>query len=180
MSWDETLFAVFDDLESQAAAAYAREREVDFADRSRSEYAQVTLAARLMASVGQDVAVDVVGVGPVHGRLERVANGWFLLSGQHSDWIVRLGALGSVAGASDRAVPEIAWPATTRLSLGSALRRLADAGERCVLHRLDGGTHEGVVRRVAADFAELRSGDPARLVLVSYTALAAVQSRDAR
>lgn len=180
MTWDESLFAVFDDLESQAEDAYAREREMELVDRSRAEYAEVTLAARLMASArgdGTEVAIEVTGVGAVRGRVDRVGAGWVLLRGERSDWLLCTAAIGSVDGASERAVPEVAWPVGSRLGLGSALRRLADAGERCILHRVDGGTHDGVVRRAGADFVELLSGEPVRPVLVAYASLAAVQSR---
>ncbi|MEP9383891.1 hypothetical protein [Nocardioides sp. KR10-350] len=177
MSWEEDLFALFDDLESQAEAAYARDREAELEDRSRAEYAEVAFAARLMASVGRDVAVDVRGVGTLQGTLERVAKGWFLVSAGAVDWVVRQDAVGSIAGAADRAVPDVAWPAVARLGLGSALRRLAEAGERCLVHRTDGVRHEGVVRRVGADFVELLSGEAGRVVLVPFGSLAAVQSR---
>lgn len=177
MTWEEELFSLFDDLESQASAAYALDREAEIADRSRSEYAQVTLAGRLMASVGMELVVDVRGVGPVRGTLDRVAKGWFLLSGPAADWVVPQAAVGTVTGASERAVPEVAWSAVARLGLGSALRRLAESGERCLLHRLDGVRLEGALRRVGADFVEVLTGEPARVVLVGYDALAAVQSR---
>lgn len=177
MTWEEELFSLFDDLESQASAAYALDREAEIADRSRSEYAQVTLAGRLMASVGMELVVEIRGVGPVHGTLERVAKGWFLLSGPGVDWVVPQAAVGAVTGASDRAVPEVAWSAVARLGLGSALRRLAESGERCLLHRLDGIRLEGRVRRVGADFVEVVTGEPARVVLLAYDALAAIQSR---
>jgi len=177
MAWEEELFSLFDDLESQAAAAFALDREAEIADRSRAEYAQVALAARLMASVGLDLVVDVRGVGPIAGTLDRVATGWVLLSGPGADWVVRQPAIGSVTGASERAVPDVAWPAVARLGLGSALRRLAESGERCLLHRLDGVRHEGVLRRVGADFVEVVTGEPRRVVLVAFESLAAVQSR---
>lgn len=177
MSWEEQLFSLFDDLEGQAAAAYARDREAELADRSRAEYAQVTLAARLMASVGREVVVDVRGVGPLAGTLDRVATGWLLLDAAGSDWVVRQQAVGSIAGAAERAVPEVAWPAVAKLGLGSALRRLSESGERCLLHRVDGVRHEGVLRRVGADFVEVLTGEPARVVLVAYASVAAVQNR---
>ena len=69
MEWDERLFAFLDDLEGRAEALYDAERESDLADRSRAEYAAVTLAGRLMASVGREVVLDVLGVGPVAGVL---------------------------------------------------------------------------------------------------------------
>ena len=72
MPWEEQLFSLLDDLEQQAEALYDSERDVELADRSRAEYAQVTLASRLMASVDEEVGLEVRGVGFVHGEL----SGW--------------------------------------------------------------------------------------------------------
>jgi hypothetical protein len=177
MAWEDELFALLDDLEQQAEALYDAERDAELADRSRAEYQQVTLASRLMASVGAEVRLEVAGVGQVAGVLDRVATGWCLVSGGPQDWVVRLDAVTAVHGTSERSVPEIAWSPVSRLGLGSALRRVADAGERCVLHLLDGRSHEAVLRRVGADFVEATVGE-GRTVLVAFGALAAVQSRD--
>ncbi|MFT4082396.1 MAG: hypothetical protein QM638_07395 [Nocardioides sp.] len=177
MAWEEELFGLFDELEAQAAAAYALDREAELADRSRAEYAEVTLAGRLMASLDTEIVLGVLGVGDVAGRLQRVGRGWALLTGASADWVVELQAVGAVGGASERAVPQIAWPAYARLGLGSALRRLAEAGERCVLHRRDGVRHDGTLRRVGADFVEVVTGEPAHVVLLTFETLAAVQSR---
>jgi hypothetical protein len=130
-----------------------------------------------MASVGSELSLDVRGVGAVGGVLERVGTGWCLLSGSGQDWIVSLGAVAVVRGASDRSVPEVAWSPVAGLGLGSALRRLADAGERCVFHLVDGRLLDGMVRRVGSDFVETRVGEERRVVLLPYDALAAVQSR---
>ena len=51
VNWDEQLFAILDDLEQQAQALYDADRASELVDRSRSEYAAVTLVSRLMASV---------------------------------------------------------------------------------------------------------------------------------
>lgn len=177
MAWEDDLFALLDDLEQQAEALYDAERGFELADRSRAEYQQVTFASRMMASVGADVGLDVRGVGAVSGLLERVGTGWCLLSGSAQDWIVPLTAIGAVRGASDRSVPELAWSPVARLGLGSALRRLAEAGERCVLHLTDGRMLDGSVHRVGADFVEARVGEDGRTVLVPFDALGAVQSR---
>ncbi len=176
MAWEEELFALFDDLEQQAEAMFAADREAELADRSRAEYAAVTLASRLMASLDSEVAMDVIGVGSVSGQLRRVSDGWCLVEGPGRDWIVRWAAIGAVAGASDRSVAEVAWPAVSRLSVASALRRLADAGDPCVFHCLDERAHEGVVRRVGHDFAEVAEAG-GRLVLLPFAQLAAVASR---
>lgn len=177
MGWEDELFALFDDLEDQASALYAAERDVELADRSRAEYQQVTLGGRLMASVGRQVALGVLGVGPVGGTVARVADGWLLVAAGDHDWVVVLGAVTTVDGASERSVPEVAWSPLTRLGLASALRRVAEAGDPCLLHLRDGTRHEGVLRRVGADFCELATGEGRRTVLVAFSALAAAQSR---
>lgn len=177
MSWEHELFALFDDLEGQAAAAWENDRDAELADRARTEYGSVTLASRLMASRGAAVAVDLPHVGRVEGRLDRVGEGWFLLSGQGQDWIVPLRWVAAVRGASTRSVPEVAWSPVDRLGLRAALRRLGDAAARCVLHLVDGSRHEAFVERVGADFLEARDAAGGEL-LVAYDALVAVQSRD--
>jgi hypothetical protein len=177
MGWEDELFALFDDLEDQASALHAADRTAEVADRSRAEYQQVTLASRLMASIGTAVTLGVRGVGHVSGTVERVADGWLLLAAGEHDWVVNADAVTSAEGASLRSVPELAWSPLTRLGLASALRRIAEAGEECVVHLVDGGRHDGVLRRVGADFCELVAGEDRRTVLVAFTALAAARSR---
>lgn len=176
MDPDERLFAFFDDLEQQARVLYDAERASELADRSRSEYAAVTLLSRLMASTDEELTLDVLGVGPVSGHLRRLGPDWCLLRAPGQDWVVRVAAVKAVEGASQRSVPEVAWSPVNRLGLGSALRRLADAGVECRLHALDGTTRTGTLGRVGADFAELAVA-PGRVVLVARDSLAAVQSR---
>jgi hypothetical protein len=177
MTWEEELFSLLDDLEHQAAALYDADRTAELADRSRAEYQQVTLAGRLMAAVGGEVSLELLGVGTVAGTLERVATGWCLVRGSAQDWVVRLAAVSGAELATPRAVPEVAWSPVARLGVGSALRRVADSGERCVLHLVDGRRHDAVLRRVGADFVEAAVGER-RVLLVPFAAVAAVQSRD--
>ena len=177
MSWEDDLFALLDDLEQQAEALYAADRDAELADRSRTVYGEVTLASRLMASLDAEVRLEVAGVGTVAGEVERVSDGWCVLRGPAQDWVVCLPAVAAVHGASERSVPEVAWSPVARLGLGSALRRLADAGERCVLHLRDATAYDAVLRRVGADFVEATVGE-GRTVLVAFSALAAIQSRD--
>lgn len=178
MSWEHELFALFDDLEGEAAALWEADREAELADRARAEYATVTLASRLMASRGRQVALDLPHVGRIEARLARVGDGWCLLSGPGQDWIVPFASVVAVHGASGRSSPEVAWSAVDRLGLRSALRRLADADERCHVHLADGTRHEVHVHRVGADFLEARGARGERL-LVPYAALVAVQRREA-
>ena len=177
MDWDERLFAFLDDLEQQAQALYDADRASELADRARSEYASVTLVSRLMASVDRDVVLDVRGVGPITGRLQRVGPDWCLVHGAAQDWVVRLAAVKGVEGASDRSLPEVAWSPVSRLGLGSALRRLADTGSDCRLHSVDRTVWDTRLTRVGSDFVEAEVGE-GRVVLLAWEALAAVQSRD--
>ncbi|EON24714.1 MULTISPECIES: hypothetical protein [Nocardioides] len=176
-SWDEQLFALFDDLEGQASALYELERDAELVDRSRAEYHHVTLDSRLVASLGSHLALTVAGVGRIEGELQRLGAGWCLLSGHAQDWIVRTPRIEVVQGASQRSVPEVAWSPLHKLSVSSALRRLAESQVRCVVHVGDAGQHEAVVRRVGADFVEISTPGDER-VLISYDAISAVQSRD--
>jgi hypothetical protein len=168
---------VFDDLESQAGALFAQERDLELADRARSEYASVTLASRLMASVGRSLLLDVEGVGQIRGDLRRATGSWSLLEGHRQEWIVSHASLTSVVGASTRSVPEAAWSALARLGLGSALRRLADEQMACVIRLRDGAAHRVVPQRIGHDFVE--AADPSgHRRLLALAAVAAVQSRD--
>jgi hypothetical protein len=176
-SWDEQLFALFDDLEGQASALYDLERDAELADRSRAVYHHVTLDSRLMASAGDRLVLTVAGVGRVEGELQRMGSGWCLVSGHAQDWILRTACIQVVHGASDRSVPEIAWSPLHKLGVSSALRRLADSQVRCVVRLAGGGQHEAVVRRVGADFVEIGTPSDER-VLIAYDAISAVQSRD--
>jgi hypothetical protein len=177
MSWEEELFALFDDLEGQASALYDAERGPELADRSRAEYQEVTLAGRLMASLDLEITLELAGVGAVTGRLERVSSGWCLVRGHGQDWVVPLAAVAAVHGASERSVPGVAWSPVAKLGLASALRRVADSGEPCALHLVDGRRHDGLLLRVGQDFVELATGEAGRVVLVAFSLLAAVQSR---
>lgn len=179
MGWETELFALFDDLEGQATALWEADREAELADRARSEYVAVTLASRLMASLDSTVVLDVVALGRVEGRLQRVAASWCLVTAAGQDWILPLRHVVAVRGASERSVPEVAWSPLQKLGLRSALRRLSDAEARCVVHLADGSSHEVHVTRVGADFVQCRTGSDERM-LVPYDGLVAVQSRGDR
>ena len=178
MGWEERLFDVFDDLEGQAQAMWEADREAELADRAHTEYASVTLASRLMASLGMAVDLGVRGLGRLSGEVARVGPDWCLLRTGGQEWIVSLPGVLRVGGAASRSVPEVAWSPVHRLGMTSALRRLADSGQRCVVHLDDSGAHEGRVLRVGADFLELGSScdEP---VLLARAAVVAVHCREA-
>lgn len=169
---DDDLFELFDDLEDQAEAMYDDQRRAELDDRSRAEYAGVTFASRLLASVDRPVVLRVRGIDEVSGVLSGVGSGWCRISGLGREWVVALSALQTVAGLSPRSVPEEAWPATARLGLGAALRRLDPQR----IHLDDGTAFEGELVRVGADFVELRT--PPATVVVPFAGLAAALRRE--
>jgi hypothetical protein len=179
VGWDEGLFDLLDDLEGQAEAMYAAERDAELADRSRAEYATVTLSGRLMASLGRPVVLDVEGAGRVAGELRRVGRGWCLVRESVGDALVPTAAVAGAEGLSERAVPEVAWSPVARLGLGSALRRLADAGAPCLVLTRSGGRYEVVLLRVGGDFVEAESaGERPRRVLLALASVGAVRSSE--
>lgn len=175
---EESLFDVLAELEQQAEALYDAERGLELADRVRSEYQQVTLAGRLMASVGSVVGLEVPHVGWIRGELVRVTTTWSHLRVAGRDWVVLHDAVQAVLGASPRSVPEVAWSPLARLGVGSVLRRLADGGLAVIVQRRDGGRLEGAIRRIGADFVEVL-GSGGEQVLVPIAAVAGIASREA-
>jgi hypothetical protein len=178
MRWDERLAGVFEDLEQQAEGLALAQRDAEVAELRRAEYAEVDLAARLHASVGRSLVLEVSGPGSLHGTLRRLGVGWCLVDAGAREWVVRLAAVGSIEGLVERAVPEAARPLTARLGLASVLRDVAAAGGDAVVHRVDGSWSRGALMRVGADFLDVRSREEGsgRIRTVPFTAVAAVRS----
>ncbi|MCW2835952.1 MAG: hypothetical protein JWQ15_66 [Marmoricola sp.] len=158
MSWEESMFAVFDDLEQQAAGLQLVERDAEVAELTAAEYSRVSLATRLHASVGRELRLRLVGGGLVAGRLARVGQDWLLLVGRSGEWIVRHHGLVTLSGLSPRADSEETWSVLDRLTLRTVLRRLSGVSGRCVVHFVDDQRVEGRVGRVGEDFFELHVG----------------------
>jgi hypothetical protein len=181
MGWEESMFALFDDLEQQAEGMQLVGRDADVADLSLAEYSQIGLGARLHASMGRELRLRLVGGRLVGGRLARVGQDWLLLVGGPAEWIVRYDAIVSLGGLSGRADSEEVWSVMDRLSLRAVLRRLASANERCLVHFVDDHQVEGRVGRVGRDFFELHVGEgPERDVqILPVSPVAALQGRSA-
>ena len=185
MRWDHGLGDLFEDLEQQAEGLRLAERDAEISDRSTSEYAEVTLAARIHASTSHDVRLFVQGVGAVDGTLLRAGLDWCLVGSfaPNREWVIRLPAVQSAAGLSERAVSEAARPAVTRLGMGSVLRRVAESRRPVVLTHLDGRQTQGELLRVGADFVEVvnegegRRRGTGRVVVVPFAAVAALHAR---
>lgn len=168
---------LFEELERQAEGLALTERDADVGEQRRAEYAEVDLAARLHASAGGRLTLVVGGVGPLEGRLQRVGAGWLLLEDRGGDWVVALSAVTVVRGLADRAMAAEARSVLSRLSLGAALRRLAERRAEVAVHLVDGTVTHGLLGRVGADFVERRVGEPGQggVEAVPFTAIAAVR-----
>lgn len=179
MSWEESMTAVFEDLEQQAEGLQLAERDLEVADLSAAEYTHIPLAARLHASRNLDLQVRLVNGHRVTGRLARVGEGWFLLVDATTEWIVRTEAVSTIAGLSARADSEETWTVTDRLTLRAVLRRLAASSDACLVWFLDDERLEGRVGRVGRDFFELSVGDGGARThhVVRLQTVAALQER---
>ncbi len=177
MGWEDSMSAVFDDLEQQAAGLHLVERDAEVAGLSAAEYSRVSLAARLHASVGRDLRLRLVGGQQLSGRLARTGEDWLLLVDRSAEWIVRHDGLCSVQGISGRADPVETWSVLDRLTLRAVLRRLSGEGEPCLVHFVDDQRVHGRVGRVGQDFFELKTGvEPDSAVhVVTFAAVSALQ-----
>jgi hypothetical protein len=179
---DDDLGGLFEDLEQQAMGMHLAERDAELADRARGEYASVSFASRVHASVGKQVALSLRGGDLVEGVLTQAGADWCIVLGSGGlPWLVRLDAVVGATGMSSRAVPEPVRPAVARLGFGAALHRLAGEAPEVLLH-LDGGPTLRVrVLRIGADFVEAeRTGTggtaaTGRPVLVPLAALQVVR-----
>lgn len=192
MAWEDSVLALFADLELQAEGLHLEERRAEVAALGAAHYAEITLDSRILGSVGEAVTVRLRGGLAVRGRLTRAAADWALLEDEHGRaWLLPQSGIATVAGLSDRSVGEEARTVLAKLRIGSVLRSLAGVGHECVLHLVDGTRVEGRLGRVGRDFVEVHPGPlagassgprsgplsgPGREV-VPLGALAAVQER---
>lgn len=156
MRWEESVLALLEDLEQQAEGLALDERHAEVRDLAAMEFAQVTLAERLHASVRHPLRVELVDGVVVQGAPVRVGLDWLLLqSGPEVEWVVPTASVVSVKGLPARSASTEAWSLTARLSLRSVLRRLAEDRLPCVVHLRGGLRREVLLGRVGADFCEV-------------------------
>ncbi len=181
---------LFADLEGQLAAEERRELDSEVAERTRRERALVDLTARLAASRGSELAVDLAAGRRIEGTLSDHGDGWLLLAaagpgrpGARREVLVPLAAVVALTGlssASERG------RTARRFGLGYALRALARDRATVALLLAGGGGLVGTVDVVGADHLVLaehpegearRRENVRRLVTVPVAALVAVESR---
>jgi hypothetical protein len=149
--------ALFDDFESQVAAAERAALEAHASELVRAEQSLLALSDRLRGHRG---AVEVVLQGGfrVRGQIAEVAEEWCTLEAPPKSILIPLRALVSVSGLSREARVEGSRVRRT-LSLGSALRALARDRARVACHIAPGHAEpvavSGMIDVVGRDYVEL-------------------------
>lgn len=143
--WD----ALFADLEAELDGEEARERDAEVHERTRIEHGRLTLADRLVASVGADVTVTT-SVGTLHGRLNAAARDWLLVD----DTLVTRTAVVSVRGLTGYAVEPDAR-ARAAGTIGGRLRALAAEQTPVTCVFADGRCVTVTIGRVGKDHVDL-------------------------
>jgi hypothetical protein len=151
--WDD----LFRDLEAQLEAANAAEEAAEIADRTRREQARLRLVDRLRAALGVDIAVHVLGLGAVTGRVVDVGTDWLLLDeSQGRDLLLRQAAILAISGLGVQSTePGREGRVAARLDLRFALRAVARDRSAVTVALIDGCLLTGTVDRTGADFFEL-------------------------
>ena len=176
------LRGVFEDLEQQAAGMHFAERDAQLLDRARGEYATVSFASRVHASVDHEVHLTLGSGQVVEGRLTQAGLDWCVVVPEVSGavWVVRLAAVVAARGFSGRAVPEAARPITARLGFGSAVHRFAAESSVTRLHTAVGPGMQVRIIRIGADFFEAEPADTATggraFLIVPFAGVEAVSS----
>jgi hypothetical protein len=180
---------LFADLEGQLVAEERRELDSEVAERTRRERALVDLPARLAASSGRSLVVDLAGGRRLEGTLQDHGDGWFLLgasddtSRSSREVLVPLAHVVAICGLAAGAEP---GRSARRFGLGYALRALARDRSTVALLLVGGGEVVGTVDVVGADHVTVaehpegetrRAANVRRLVTVPTSALLAVGSR---
>jgi len=146
MRWHD----LFDDLEAQLMRAERDAFEDEVRERADAERAAVTLGALLAASDGASVRVTLRDGTRAEGTVVDCAAQWLHIADGPREWLVPATAIAALEGVAGGA-PEPGLVAS-RLTLGHALRALADDGEE-VLVSAGGAQLRGRIDAVGADYA---------------------------
>lgn len=142
---------LLEDLSSRLDAQARVELAQELAEILEAERAELTLAGRLAAAVGQEVMVSARDEGSFRGIVNSVTRHYVHLNSGLQQVYVALGALCTVQGLP----PAGQLPAGARAnqSLASVLRQAARAGARVVVGCQ--GVRAGQVAFVGKDFIDL-------------------------
>ena len=179
MRWER----LFEDLEGQLEAAAAAELAGEVAERTRIELGRLRFADRLMAEVGEAVALGLQGGASVEGRLERASEQWVVLRQGVQPALIPLGAVIAVSGLGITAAEQRS-AVLRRLSLASVLRAVARDRSPVRIDLVSGRSVSGTVDAVGADHLDLaehpadeprRPAAVRRVLTVPFPAVAVLQ-----
>ena len=100
MSWEESMFAVFDDLEQQAAGLHLAERDAEVADLSLAEYSRGHPGPEAARLRGPGPAGPPAGGHGRRGPARPLRAGLAAAGGRGAEWIVRCEGITSLGGLS--------------------------------------------------------------------------------
>ena len=190
MRWDQ----LFADLEAQLAVLERAELAGEVAEHTRAERAQVLLADRLLAAVGEPVRLQLQGLGWLDVRLRDLGKDWLLVevegagtavgrSALSAQVLAPTAAVSAVEGLGRRADPDRTG-ASRRFGLGHALRGISRDRAVVRVHDIGGDHCTGTVDRVLADHLDLarhpddgvaRPGEVRGIRSIPFASLAAVR-----
>ncbi|MBD8063048.1 DUF2642 domain-containing protein [Oceanitalea stevensii] len=168
MRWE----ALFDDLERQFLQAARLAEDEEVADLAEAEQAQVSLADRLRARHGREVALRLRDGSDVRGTVLDAAVQWLLVGDAGRRVLVPTSAV-AAARSLGAAAPE-APVVERRLRLTHVLRAVAREQSEVVV-RTTAGDYRGRITRVAADHVDVEAG-PGAAVAVALAHVLAVQT----
>jgi len=151
MRWD----ALFADLEAQLDAEQTLQLGAEVAERTRVEWAGLTVIDRLRAQVGQPLTWSTTAGERVEGRLMEVGSDWVLLGVGRVEVLVPMAAVASVSGLGPAAEQPGPAPLARRLPLSVVLRGLARDRSVVTAQLVGGERLIGTVDRVGADHLDL-------------------------
>lgn len=150
MRWDE----LFADLESQFSAAEQRELEREANELSRIETSQLALLEILNASQGSSIHLTLRNDAMHHGVLERVGEGWILVSDGAGSLLIPTAQIVLCSGLPLRVEVQ---RKKIRHTLQSALRAISRNRAEVVIDVETKGQHQvrGVIDQVGGDFVRV-------------------------
>ena len=152
MRWDR----LFDDLQAQLDADGQRELDLEVADRTRRERAQVGLHERFIAHSGQLEELRLAAGVLISGTVADAGSDWLLIHDRGDrGCLVPFAAIVSINGLGVRAAVGPGLATAKRFGLGYALRGLSRNRAVVSLTDISGSVTTGTVDAVGADALDL-------------------------
>ncbi len=166
MRWDD----LFDELEAEFDAALRREQEEEIPHLVHAEAATVSLADRIRHRVGQRLHVRLRTGDLREGTVDEANHAWTMLhDGPRRSLIPHTGV--AYAWPLAGAAPELKG-ISARLTLGYALRKIAESGMTVRLLTLGGELH-GRVGLVGTDYIDVHT--PTAALAVAWDAIVCIE-----